>query len=236
MRRIFKLSPVVLLVGMVAGAVHGTATPVSAQNCALNQACPGADGTVTSSLTVDHYDIVSVGPPEMRMPVEPNNGDTWTVTARYRRDRPVMSTPCDCTTLTYTASVDVTWTGSAWSASCTSGCNAGAGPIRSVSVCTVSSCTSGSTHSWEYELIVDLDNNLAALQCGIFGPNGAALYQVDYDTTVVDDGDTIALVDCTESGAVSPNSQTWSASDTGAFECTFTCAAASGPSISIVYD
>jgi len=165
--------------------------------------------------------------------VEPNNGDTWTVTARYQKTS--VPTACDCTTFTAVATVDVTWTGSAWSASCTAGCAAG-GPIYGVSVCTVSSCSSGATHSWEYELIVDVDNNLIGVVCLPGGFNNARLYQVDYDTSVVDDGDTINVGNCTETAAVSPTSQTWSASDTGSFECTFTCAAATGPSVSIVYD
>jgi len=233
MRRICTLSLFALFFGIVVGSVHRPPPVLAA--CGLNTEC-GDFGTVTSSLTVDHYDIQMIGQAEVRVPVEPNNGDTWAVTARYQKQTaPPPGTSCDCNTFTATASVDVTWTGSAWSATCLSGCAAG-GPIYGVSVCTVSSCSSGATHSWEYELIVDVDNNIYGVVCNLGGFNNARLYQVDYDTSAVDNGDTINIGNCTEVATKSPTSQSWSASDTSSFECTFTCAAASGPSVSIVYD
>lgn len=57
-----------------------------------------------------------------------------------------------------------------------------------------------------------------------------------FTTTSVDDGFTIDNSDCsTTSTTVSPTSQTFTATDTGGFECDFACANVTGPTVTITY-
>jgi hypothetical protein len=131
--------------------------------------------------------------------------------------------------------VDVDWNGSAWVASCT-GCGA-PGPILGVDVCPVAGCGEDEVidHSWAYELIVDLNNNHNFV-CGM-GVQQGALQQVDYLATSIDDGDTIDTENCVEDLEVTPvTTSAYGASDTGAFECPFTCEDAGGPTETIRYE
>lgn len=121
-----------------------------------------------------------------------------------------------------------------WDYSCT-GCS-GSGPIYGVTVCHVDGCgTMGSiNNAWAYELVVLIDQQ-RGLCTGTLGNFNGFLSHVDYTTTSVDDGDTIRTGDCSELASVSPTSQSFSVTDSGAFECTYTCAAASGPVMYITY-
>lgn len=205
--------------------------PIYAQSCILNAACGFGDNTRTSALTVSHNELDAT--PGGGAPVEPNTGETWEVVATYQKES-ISGTACNCVSVTDTAYVDVSWNGSSWSATCTAGCDAVNGPIFGVDVCASASCGS---HSWAYELIVDLANNIGPLPCGAQS-NFAALKQVDYTTTSVDGGTTISnpgSPGCSLNTSVSPVSQTWTQTDTGAFECPFTCAGAGGPIIYIEY-
>ena len=233
MNRLIVLLIAALCIGIATGTTNRPPPAALAQSCGLNTACPFGDGTVASSLTVDHAKITMVGELEVQQPVEPDTGETWQVVAKYRKTS--SGTACDCATLTFTASVDVDWNGTGWTATCTSGCNAIGGPIHAVSVCTTNSCTGTSSHGWGYELMVDVDNNLFALPCASQA-NNARLFEVAYGTTSVDSGNLVDTGDCTLDDAVDPTSQSWTATDTGAFECTFTCESVSGPSVTIQYD
>jgi len=233
MFRYLLVSTVVVVTGLAVGFSMAMPAEVVAQTCGLNPDCPQGDTTRTAALTVSHYKITGSGPSEVREPVEPDTGETWQIDAKYRKE--TLAEACDCAIGTYTAYVDVDWNGSSWTATCTSGCSSSLGPIRSVSVCTDDSCSASATHSWQYELIVNLDNNLAGLPCA--GTDyAAALNQVVFTTTAVDDGYLVTVGNCTLGSAVSPTSQSWSANDTGAFECPFTCAAAGGPAVTIRYE
>lgn len=202
-----------------------------AQACNSNPNNCGMDTTRTSSLTVYHSytnDDVNF------FPVEPDTGETWSVTAWYRLV--TAFTGCDCALRSDTVAVDVDWNGTSWVASCT-GCGGGS-PILGVSVCPVDGCGEGVSldHSWAYELIVDVDNNVL-FNCGHLTQTGA-LKQVDYSATSIDDGDRIDLTECAEDLVVTPSAvgTGYIASDTGAFECPFTCEDASGPTLTIYYE
>jgi hypothetical protein len=59
---------------------------------------------------------------------------------------------------------------------------------------------------------------------------------VTFASTSVDNGNPYVVgVPCTAGSSVSPTSQAWSTTDSGGFECDFTCAAATGPSLTISY-
>ena len=139
---------------------------------------------------------------------------------------------CTCQqTAMATVDVDVAWSDTTgWSATCT-GCAPLAGPIYRVSVCGVGECgTATSTdNGWSYELIVD-----AALINGNCLGNDGFLSHVDYETTSVDDGNLVNATTCTEGASVSPDSQTFSVTDS-TFDCVYSCAAASGPTMTITY-
>lgn len=187
----------------------------------------GSDATVTSALQVAHL----VLEPSI-VPVEPDDSETWDIKAVWATQ---FAAACNCQEIDSTVSTTVTWTGSTWSASCT-GCDATNGPIRSVSVCPVDSCTIGpATHGWSYKLIVDVELQ-AERYCVLNNTNEATyLVRVEYTTTEVDPGDIIDTVECDEVGAVSPTSQVWTATDYGSFECAFNCDS-TGASTAIFYE
>lgn len=218
--------------GLLAGVFAGSPASVEAQACNLNtHNCNPSDDTVTASAIVSH---AYPDEPPLVIPVEPDTGETWEITATYQLQ--TGGSACDCDDRTDTVTVDVDWneTTDSWDVSCT-GCNAG-DPIQAVSVCHSAGCGSHTTidNAWEYEIIVDVHNNYT-FSCGIYNHDGA-LQSVDFETTSVDDGDTIRTGNCTEQLAVSPTSQTFSSTDSGPFECLFTCAAATGTSIVILYE
>jgi len=90
-------------------------------------------------------------------------------------------------------------------------------------------------NAWAYELVVQIDKNRGVCS-GTAGSFSGYLSHVDYETTSVDDGDTIRTSNCTLLASVSPTTQTFSVTDNGAFECTYTCAAASGPVLYLTYE
>lgn len=236
-----RISPLTLLVAaLVIGTIGSFAwsnliespKSVSAQLCGSPGPC-APDPTDTSSLLVSHVKVVGMN----LVPVEPDDTDTWEITATWQGLHSTGNPACSCTRISASVTADVTWTGSAWSVSCT-GCSAGSGPIRAVSVCPGDSCTSQSgTHSWQYELIVDIDDR--KLVC-IGNPLNGYLEKVEYKAIAADDGHTIDSSNCTEIASVSPLSTApgvfASATDEGPFECPFTCQAANGPSTTIFYD
>lgn len=193
--------------------------------CGTASVCDPSDPTETSVLEVTH--ALVVGQTQTR--AEPDNGETWQITAYWAT---AAAATCSCLEHSAQVTADVTWSGSAWSVSCT-GCNPTAGPIRSVSICDVDSCSSGgSTHSWVYKLIVDIDH-MQSLSCLSPPLKPTYLARVQYETTTVDDGNVISG-NCTEGSAGTPTSQTFTATDNGSFECSFVCSA-TGPSVTITY-
>jgi hypothetical protein len=207
-----------------------TARPASAA-CGRSD-CVGTHQISAILVVHDHHEDENVEP------VEPDTGETWGLTATWN----TLSGACPSCVQTATAgaTVRVDWSDATgtWSATCTAGCNAFTGPIYGVTICDAASCGGGSSidNSWEYELVVDLaKKNGASSFCGLPATDGY-LSQVAYQTTSVDDGNIVDPLYCTEGAAVSPTSQTFSVTDSGVFECTFSCAAASGPSVELTYN
>lgn len=202
--------------------------PTASASCGRND-CAGTH--TISAVTVQHVD--QDGETTL-IPVEPDTGETIEVTAYWDVLDEVFPSVCDCRqTATASVTVDVDWSDAtdSWSASCT-GCNASSGPIYGVTVCHVDGCGT-IENAWSYELIVDLATNNG--QCDEGAPLGF-LSRVEYETTSIDDGDAIREGNCTEWYSVSPTSQTFSVTDSGAFECTYTCAAANGPTLTLIFD
>jgi hypothetical protein len=166
-------------------------------------------------------------------PVEPDIGETIQIDA-YWDAQVTAGEGCSCDQLhSATVYVDVDWNDTTgWTAVCT-GCSLTNGPIRRVSVCSVGACGSGATvdNGWSYELIVEAD--LKEGECGTLPWHGF-LSHVDFTTTSIDDGNIIDTSNCTEGSAVSPDSQTVSVTDS-TFDCVYSCASASGPTMSIDY-
>lgn len=199
---------------------------VAEATCGLNN-CGGT--TQVSAITVYHTSGVT-----NTVPVEPDSGETIEVTA-YWDTLSSAGGGCVChQTATSSVTVDVDWNEATdtWDYSCT-GCS-GAGPIIDVTVCHVSGCgTMGAVaNAWSYELVVQIAKNRG--MCDGVWPG--FLSHVTYETTSVDDGDTIRTANCTELDPVSPTTQTFSVTDNGTFECTFTCAAAAGPTLFLTYE
>jgi len=222
-----------LIVAVAAGVALLIVTPKAAHaRCPFGSNQCGSDTTRTSSLSVYHRytnDFVNY------IPVEPDTGETWSITAYYRLNEYFQA--CDCQLRSVSASVDVAWNGSAWTATCT-GCGGGS-PILDVDICPIDGCGEGASldHSWSYELIVDLERIVMTFNCGLTQYSGE-LKQVDFIATDIDDGDTIDVGECEEDQAVtlSATSVGVNASDTGSFECSFTCNDAAGPTVVILYE
>lgn len=181
-----------------------------------------------TGVVVYHKDLDDTEP-AVWTPVEPDDTDSWQITALYSTTNTAIPPNCQCNNYNVTATADVTWTGSAWSVSCT-GCG---GPILSISVCPEAGCATEDLppvdHSYAYKLVARVSE--ARLdQCGV---NDAFLLGVTFTTTAVDDGD--KLEDCAETDAVSPISQTWTATDVNT-SCNSSCSSVAGPQIDIIYD
>jgi hypothetical protein len=62
------------------------------------------------------------------------------------------------------------------------------------------------------------------------------LIDVTFTSTAVDNGNPIVVgPPCSLGSSVTPTSQTWSTTDSGSFECAFSCPSVSGPSLIITY-
>jgi hypothetical protein len=204
---------VVLLSGFLVGLPHKTPPPVLAASCQIaHQTCAGGlDPTKTAVLTVLHQ--VSGG-----TWVEPNTGESWDITATWNSAGVLCPNPT-----VQVATVTVDWNGSGWTLS-----NKNlTGDIVDVQVCNISGSCGSAVGPRAYKLRVDINDPIA-------GPQN--LQSVAFVTTSVDDGFTIDLSSCTTTTtAVSPTSQTFSATDYGSFECDYACANVTGPSLTITY-
>ncbi|MFQ5510147.1 MAG: hypothetical protein ACE5FN_12565 [Leptospirillia bacterium] len=147
--------------------------------------------------------------------VSPDNSETLTITAAYSP----TSGPCNDATYQATVTVQVTATG--WSVSCV-GCTKA--PFQGIGICDDGQCTNSPENSYQYILKVDLDDADNA---------GKNLRLVTYQTTSIDDGDTVA--DCSRVDAVSPTSQSFSASDT-TFPCSYDCTTSVDTTMTITYE
>lgn len=232
------VSAIVAVAALVSGFLAGVpdAVPIAFAACGsgFSQTCY-VDATLTSALDVLHtYPDGGVD-----IPVQPDTGETWTVTAYWKTLESLgIPAACRCNSASAAVTVDVDWTGSAWSASCT-GCNALAGPIFGVSVCSQGerNCSVGEdTHSFGYRLIVDVARASTAYACPPSGPFARYLDNVTYEATGIDDGDILDMTRCAIGADVSPDPDgTFADTDAGEFECAFDCTA-TGASVAIEYE
>ena len=234
LHRISKVAFVLAAAALAAALGYGVAQPQHAQPvyaaCGAAYGCVN-DPTATSVLDVDHAN--EAWTPQ----VEPDAGETWYITA-YHRANSAPPGACECAAALQTnVYATVSWTdGSGWSVSCT-GCSVN-GPITSVTICNTGSC-GGETeldNGYSYRLLVNINHTLQ-WQCPV-DQNTYDVYlsSVAYRTTSVDDGNLVdvSATPCTEGAAVSPTSQTWTATDNGAFECALSCSD-TGASAAILY-
>jgi hypothetical protein len=211
----------VLTLGILLGAGTpggpDTARPVYADACkSPNAGCFG-DGTKTSAVLVTHvYD-----PQSTNQAVEPNTGESITIDVYWNTN----NVPCDEDH--EQASADVDWN-SASDTWVLSNVNLTTHVID-IDVCDVASLDCSTVtdgHSYGYKLIVDITD--------AYGGDPHHLRQVVYTTTAVDDGYLLNLGTCALGAAQTVNSQTWTATDNGAFECAYNCSQ-NGTSMVIEY-
>lgn len=187
--------------------------------------CPAGDKTKTSALTVTHHTAPSyLGTSTV---VEPDVGETWNIALLWE-NRAQSAWTSEAFTVT------VSWNGSQW---VLSGAVLPAG-VKAIGICQGDTCDAGggSVHGWTYKLILDVYDPY---------PGGNHnLKQVVYTTTSVDDGYTIedpseVQGNCYLNDAVSPTSQTFSATDGPPYwdsnRCPYNCYTA-GASVTIEYD
>jgi hypothetical protein len=184
-----------------------------------NQTCPG-DATKTAMVEVFH--ATTGGSPS---PVEPNTGETWRIVAYWGPDSGGGGSCIDHTEIGY-ATVD--WNGSGWTVSNTTLTT----NIVGIDVCDTSSCTResdpGPVPQRSYKLKVNLNDPVTG--------GGFHLRQVVFTTTAVDDGNVLNTSTCETGASVSPTSQAFGTTDTGAFECSYVCGSITGPTVTITYN
>jgi hypothetical protein len=214
---------------VIVGGLFAALPTVAQAWCGTNNCT--AYNKMTAAVTVVHADpsgsSLAIGDP-----VEPDTGETIRIDAYW--DAPVTAGDgCSCIqTAAATVYVHVDWSDTTgWTATCT-GCSATLGPIYRVSVCPMGECGSGINvdNGWSYELIVEAVRTNGV--CNIV--HDGILSHVDFTTTAVDDGDIIDTSNYSEGSAVGPDSQTNTATDS-TFDCVYSCASASGPTLSIDY-
>jgi hypothetical protein len=201
---------VVLLAGFLAGLPQAGPPPVYAACQIAHGTCAGGDLTRTGAIQVAHK---TTGVDW----VEPNTGETWQIDAEWDPSNGI------CTPVIETGYVTVDWNGSGWTLSnYTPGTD-----FVHISVCNISGSCAMASGPRAYQLMVDLNDPITG---------GQNLHSVTFTTTSVDGGFAITTNNCTTtSTAVTPTSQSFSATDTGTFECSFACGSVTGASIALTY-
>lgn len=216
-----------LALGAVIGltVARPSAIPVAhAISCPTNSTCSGENpNTMTSNIFVEHT-YTNGG---TTYAVMPDDGETWSITAKWRDAR----SGYNCALIEETGSVTVSWNGSSWvlSNSTTTG------GILGFSLCAHGSGCSGSYLQpvFGYRLLVNIADPYG---------NGV-LDTVYYETSSVDDGTQMlgGLTPCSNLGSsVSPTSQTFATTDApindwGDGRCPFNCNASNGPTVTLTY-
>jgi len=204
-----------------------SASVASAQPfCGVNPAC-GVDVTVTSALDVHHR----VHPGAITDdPVQLNDDELVTITVYWLT--PAAIGQCSCSQqVSQSVTIQPTLSGSTWSGTCT-GCNAG-GPIRDVVICDINSDNCQSLDN-DYRLNVDIDTFFGLVPSGPCSGNALFINRVEYTITNVSNGDDYDGTNCVVGSAVSPTTNSYSATDFGAFECAFDCE--TGPSLTVTFN
>ena len=193
-------------------------------NCPANSSCQGENpNTKTSNIFVEHT-YTSGG---TTYAVMPDDGETWSITAKWRDGRAGYN----CALYEEVASVTVSWNGSAWVLSNQNVTN----NITGFALCAHGTGCSGSylQSVFGYRLLVNIIDPVINYN----------LDTVYYETSSVDDGTQIlgGLTPCSNLGTtVSPTSQTFATTvgpinDWGDGRCPFTCSASNGPTVTLTY-
>jgi hypothetical protein len=177
-------------------------------------ACGTSHGIVCSgpksSLVEVEHQIYAADPK-----VEPDSGETWSVTAYWASTSGGGACPCTETSASATVRVDWNPTYHRWDIACTSGCDAYAGPLYSFEICDDTQCVEsvGTYHSWRYVIEGKIDETQT-----VCGSRPAYLDRVVYTTSSVDDGDKLSSTGrgCYELLSVTPTTQAFSVTDYGA--------------------
>jgi len=219
-----------LALSLALGALIGltvarpSAIPIAhAISCPANSTCSGGDGTKTSNIFVEHT-YTSGG---TTYAVMPDDGETWSVTAKWRDGR----VGYNCALYEETASVTVSWNGSSWALSNQTTTT----HITGFSLCAHGTDCSGSYLQpvFGYRLLVNVNDPVG----------NTNLDTIYYETSSVDDGTQMlgGLTPCSNLGSsVSPTSQTFATTDApindwGDGRCPFNCSASNGPTVTLTY-
>jgi hypothetical protein len=190
--------------------------PVYAACQAANSGCIGP-GAATKTAVVDAAYVIPGG--SFVTPVEPTAATSWSIVAYWGR-----APGGNCTDYTQTATVDVSWNGTNW----VTANFAATADILQVGVCTLVSCTSSATHSSSYRLYVDIND--PELTTG----TSANLRQVVFTATTVPNGTDFDSSTCTTGSARTPTASSFAGTDSGPFECPFSCSA-TGATVTLTY-
>jgi hypothetical protein len=214
------VAALVMVAGLVGGYLAGQLkTPVVYAICkGPNLPSCGGDTTRTSAVHVIHEDTAGAS----IVYVEPDTGETINITAYWNEGG--LS---GCNQRSETATVRVDW--DAANAFFTITSSSLTANIVAVSLCDVGDlCTSGQGHEgWGYNLIVSITDP-------IFPGAQYNLRQVVYSTTAVDDGYDVNTGNCTLGSGVTADSQTFTITDGGPWQCAFNCNQA-GPDLILTY-
>jgi hypothetical protein len=178
---------------------------------AANPSCPPSITWRTASVDGSHlYEAYT-------QPVEPEDGETFAITAYWN----TANVPC--AEIVEVAYATVSRSGGGWAVSnVTPTAN-----ITNIVVCSGDACGSQEdNHAWSYRLIAQVNDPV---------PASFNLRQVVFTTTSVDDGYAISPTTCSVGTAVSPTSQSFTATDSGMWECGYSCDY-SGTSLEITYE
>jgi hypothetical protein len=182
-----------------------------------NTPCPAPDTTKTSYMRVYHESLSS-----STTKVQPDDGESWLITAYWN-----TAPPGPCSEHSETASVEVSWNGSAWELSNeTTTTN-----IVDIGLCdTGDDCYQGETkRSWGYALIVDITDPV------VDGGNYYNLNRVLYEMDTVDNGYLLNPTTCVLGSSVSWADTFDGGYDYGPFTyCPFDCEPTS-PSLTLKY-
>jgi len=188
----------------VAEVAHAAACKASNGICIYNR---------TAAVDVDH---VAWDGEAYAIPVEAEDGESWTITAYWNTN----ALPCQ--EYTESATADVSWSGSGWILSNISTTS----NIVDIDICDEQTCGSAiDAHGYGYRLTAEVDDPL---------PGAYNLRQVVFTASSVDDGSELNLGTCTLGNSVSPTAETFAATDSGLFECGYSCSN-SGTSLAITY-
>lgn len=206
---------VLFLAATVVGAAvtHRVVAPplVYAACQSANQSCGLGDSDKTA--VVDAAYFIPGG--SSVTPVEPGSATTWSITA-YWGEAPGGN----CTDVTETATVDVSWNGSSWSTANFSGTT----HITAAAACALSTCGS---HSSSYRLYVDVTD--------AWSLPAKNIRQVVFAATSVPNGTDFDSSTCVSGSSRTPTASSFTGTDSGSFECAYNCNA-TGATVNLTYN